>query len=276
MVCLDAKRGKIVWQQDLPRVAKVKRPRWGFASSALVMGDAVIYNAGEYGVAFHRSSGKVLWKSTGLGAYATAIPYPAGSVPKSGTNGGVILFSAQGAVAVQYRGSSAKVLWRLPLTNKYQVNAAVPIYVNDGLYLSTGYGVGGLFASLKGSKPQKQWQNKNLRIHFPAPMAKDGYIYGVDGQAGRGKLVCLDARTGQLKWKANDTRFGTFITVGDKIIYLNDTGELFVIAANPQRYEKLISWKTPLGRTCWTRPIYANGMLYCRNDKGKLIAIDLH
>jgi hypothetical protein len=33
--------------------------------------------------------------------------------------------------------------------------------------------------------------------------------------------------------------------------------------------------ETGLSQLCWTPPAIADGMVYCRNDKGKLVAVSV-
>jgi hypothetical protein len=51
--CLNADTGKVIWNKEFGR----KPPTWGFASSALIRGKAVIFNAGSSGMAYDKDSG---------------------------------------------------------------------------------------------------------------------------------------------------------------------------------------------------------------------------
>ena len=60
----------------------------------------------------------------------------------------------------------------------------------------------------------------------------------------------------------------------DRLIVLTGTGALMTAPATPKGFK-------PSGRTrvldkdCWTAPVLANGLLYCRNSKGHLVCLDL-
>ena len=43
--------------------------------------------------------------------------------------------------------------------------------------------------------------------------------------------------------------------------------------ATHEKYNELDRAEEVLSRICWTPPVLANGILYCRNDKGTLVAI---
>ncbi|MCX7827051.1 MAG: PQQ-like beta-propeller repeat protein, partial [Verrucomicrobiae bacterium] len=60
----------------------------------------------------------------------------------------------------------------------------------------------------------------------------------------------------------------------DKLIVLTETGELIICKAQPTRFESLARAKVLDGR-CWVVPVLANGRLYCRNNQGTLVCLDL-
>ena len=59
-----------------------------------------------------------------------------------------------------------------------------------------------------------------------------------------------------------------------KLIVLTAKGMLSTAPASPKGF-------SPTGHTqvleadCWTVPVLANGLLYCRNSKGDLVCLDL-
>jgi outer membrane protein assembly factor BamB len=60
-----------------------------------------------------------------------------------------------------------------------------------------------------------------------------------------------------------------------KLLILGDKGTLAVVEAKPDGYREL--WKEKvLDGTCWTMPTLCNGLVYCRNDKGRLLCLDLN
>jgi hypothetical protein len=57
-----------------------------------------------------------------------------------------------------------------------------------------------------------------------------------------------------------------------KLIIQSERGDLALAAASPDGYQELAK-RSILKGTCWTVPILANGLIYCRNDAGRLLAI---
>jgi hypothetical protein len=67
---------------------------------------------------------------------------------------------------------------------------------------------------------------------------------------------------------------GGLIAAVDKLIVLTERGQLSLLAATPARFTELASAKVMDG-VCWTHPVLANGLLYCRSHEGTLVCLDL-
>jgi outer membrane protein assembly factor BamB len=64
------------------------------------------------------------------------------------------------------------------------------------------------------------------------------------------------------------------IVADHKIVMLSDTGELVVGEASPASFAPMSRAKI-LGEWCWTAPTLANGRIYCRNNLGDLVCLDV-
>ena len=95
------------------------------------------------------------------------------------------------------------------------------------------------------------------------------YIYGFDG----GILKCVDARTGEVKWRARGFQRGSLIVADGHLIVLGEQGRLALVEADPSRYKEKGQVQILTGRS-WTSPALAMGKLYLRNQK-ELVCLDL-
>ena len=59
-----------------------------------------------------------------------------------------------------------------------------------------------------------------------------------------------------------------------KLIALSGDGELSIAPASPDGFKPTARAKV-LGPKCWTAPVLANGLVYCRNSRGEIAVIDL-
>jgi outer membrane protein assembly factor BamB len=257
--CLDALTGKIVWKKEFG----TKVPTWGFSSSALVHGKAVIFNTGSAGLAFDKDSGDSLWTSPDdTCGYATPVPFP-----HDGKTA-IALFAKDSVKAVTLE--DGKPLWSSPWQTEHDVNAADPVISGSQVFVTSGYGRGCSLIDFSGTETKKLWENKNMRSHMSGPVLIDGHLYGFDDM----RLVCLDWKTGEKKWEEKSPKKGALMAAGDKLIVLGETGRLAIAEATPKGYQEISAAKVLEGR-CWTMPILANGRIYSRNSEGHLVCLDV-
>jgi outer membrane protein assembly factor BamB len=270
LAALDAKTGKVKWKKDIAKETGAKIPEWGFAGSPLVHGDMLVVNVGEHGTAVEKKTGKVVW-TTGNGAagYATAVPF------KAAGKSGLAIFAGKELAAVDTL--TGKLLWRYPWKTSYDVNAADPIFHEDQVFLSSGYGTGGGLVDIKGSTPKEVWANQNMHNQFNSSVLIDGHLYGISGQGGKSAdagLVCVELATGKLKWKESSLMFGAMTATKDKLIAIGEKGELVIADVNPEKFVA-VSRAQVLGGRCWISPVLSNGRVYVRNAKGNMICVDV-
>jgi hypothetical protein len=77
----------------------------------------------------------------------------------------------------------------------------------------------------------------------------------------------VDASNGQTKWTQSGfgEQVSSTIAVGDKLAVVDDSGQLVILKANPNRYEELARMQV-CGKT-WDFPAFANGKLYVRDQR---------
>ena len=159
---------------------------------------------------------------------------------------------------------------------QYGVNAADPIPVGENVFISSGYGKGAaLFKPVSGGEPTVVWKSKVLRTQLNPGVLVGKYIYGVDGDTtDKASLKCIEAETGTEKWAVANFGSGGVIVADGKLIAINGTGELMVAPVSPEAFRPA-SRAQVLGGKTWTAPTLANGLVYCRNSRGDLVAVDL-
>jgi outer membrane protein assembly factor BamB len=261
--CLDAADGKVVWSKNLNRDLGMEITTWGFASSPLVEGKLVILNAGNGGIALDKQTGAVVWDSgKSAGGYATAVPlHPAPHMSMA-------VFSRQSLVGVKI--GDGQELWRYPWKTEYDVNAADPIVAGDRVFISSGYNRGATVIRVNGDKPEKVWENKNMRNHFNSCVLWQEHLYGVD----EGELRCLAFDTGEVKWKNPQFGKGSLMLADGKLVGLTEKGELIVAEATPAAFKPIARGQVLTGK-CWTTPVLSNGHIYCRNARGDVVCLDV-
>lgn len=266
LACLELATGNKVWSADI--LENNDNIQWGMSGSPLVFDQMVVVNPGKQKeqaadralLAFDRVTGKPIWNAGN---------HPAGySSPMLATLGGrrqILIFDGEGLAG--HDASTGQELWRHAWKTMQGINVAQPLVLSgDRVFISSGYGVGCVMLKVSESNGQWSaaplWQNKNLRCKFTSPVLRDSFIYGLD----EGILVCLDAQTGERRWRDGRFGHGQLLLQEDLLLVLSDTGEFALVEASPHAYRKLGSIRALTGKT-WNYLAIAHGRAFLRNDQ---------
>ena len=100
-----------------------------------------------------------------------------------------------------------------------------------------------------------------MKNQFNSTAHRDGFLYGLDD----GFLACVEAATGQRRWK--DGRFGSgqSLLVDNLVLLQSEPGPIVLARARPDAYEELARLPALSGKT-WTHPTLAGRLLLVRNN----------
>ena len=106
------------------------------------------------------------------------------------------------------------------------------------------------------------WRYEGIERSLSTVAVHDGLVYVPDLS---GKLHCLDADTGEVRW-VYETKGETWgsVLVADGRLYLGNKRQFFVLAEGPE--PRLLS-KIRLGAPVYSTPIAANGTLYVSDGR---------
>ena len=154
------------------------------------------------------------------------------------------------------------------------ISVAQPLLLgNDRVFMSAGYGHGAAVFEVTRNdnrwSTRAVWQNTRMKNKFTSSVLYRGYIYGLDEAI----LACLDAATGELKWKGGRYGYGQILLAGDHLIVLAEDGDLALVRATPERYDELARSSAISGKT-WNYPVIVNGRLLVRNLR-EMAAFDI-
>jgi outer membrane protein assembly factor BamB len=158
------------------------------------------------------------------------------------------------------------MLWQFPWTIQMNNrNIAQPIILSTNRFLlSGGYGTGGVAVEItpteKGFLAREVWRNKNLKNKFTSSVFRQGHVYGLDEDI----LTCIDAETGERKWKEGRYDYGQVLLASGQLIVLCGNGDLAVVQATPEKHEELTRFPAIAGKT-WNHPALGGGFLLVRN-----------
>ena len=264
---LNEQTGKLEWKTKVVD-EDYAFPEWGIVSSPFIWKDSVILNLGgkEGAVrAYSISSGKLVWKSDFSGESV----YISSSV-LSLLGEDHLLAAVEGKIA-GLDPNTGKTRWERPwkiFLNNVQIAQPIALSPNSFLF-AAGYGKGAeCFSINRGANPDTYsigsiWKSKNLKAKFSNPVLKDGYLYGLSENL----LVCLEAETGELKWRGEKYGYGRILASTDKLFILGNTGILSVVEANPEQFTEVFSEQLLSDVRCWNGPALAGGYLVAMNGQ---------
>jgi outer membrane protein assembly factor BamB len=264
--CLDAVSGRPIWSRELTADTGAKLPDWGFAGSPLVVDDlVVVYAGGPDGkgvVAYDAASGEPRWFApTGRVSYSS---------PHLATIDGVrqvLILTDAGATSLA--PASGAVLWEYAWPLEGMARIVQPLLTDDGrVMIGTGFGKG--VRSIRVSREDGSWTvnegwvSRNLKPYFNDMVAHRGHLYGFDGNI----LACIDARTGERRWKKGRYGNGQVLLIVDQdlLLVLSETGDIVLVAADPEEFREVARAPAIEGKT-WNHPVIVDDRLYVRNGE---------
>jgi len=271
LYCFDAASGKINWNRQLVKETEARVPSWGFSGAPTVFKNLLLLNVGDAGMAVDKETGKQIWKSgDGDAGYNTPLPVTRGDKTE--------IWFANGEAYLSVGPETGKEIWRMKWLTEYGVNASDPLAYADKVFISTGYGKGAaLFKPPITSDGQSEviWKNRILRTQLNGAVLIDKHLYGVDGDTTeKAQLKCVEIETGKQVWAQPDFGTGGIIVADGKIIALAASGELMIAPVSTEGFKPTARAQI-LGGKSWTAPVLANGLVYCRNSRGDIVAVDL-
>ena len=261
--CYDAETGKVLWEKNILSDNGAVNIMWGMANSPLVVDDKVIVTPGGRGrsvVAYNKGTGERIW-----GALDDQAAYTSPMVATIAGQRQLLVVTAKRVVGMTLEDGT--LLWEYPWTTMYEINSAQPIVTDaNHVFISAGYGHGS--ALLEVSKigheftARAVWENKNLKNRFNSSVLHQGFIYGFD----EGIFACIDARTGERKWKGGRYGYGQVLLAGDHMIVLAEDGDLVLLKASPDAHQEVARFSAIEGKT-WNHPAMAGNVLLVRNAR---------
>ena len=281
--CLS-QAGKLQWSVNLKEKYDGQGTGFGCACSPTVVGERFLVPVGGRGaslVALDCSDGSVVWTAgSDPASYTPALP-----IMRAGRRQ-VIGYLQNSLVAHDF--DSGKLLWRIEFSDGYDEHAAWPIYQEPYLWISGPFQTGSQLLELPeqpGESYRQVWQSRIMSNDVASSVLVDGCIYGFDlrdiqtklHRPSKGSFRCIELLSGEERWSNGDPKqrrdpqdeslvgHASVIAADGKLIMFNDTGDLVLALATPERYEQLARSAVLSGEICWTAPALHRGCVFLRN-----------
>jgi outer membrane protein assembly factor BamB len=261
LVCLNGETGEEVWRKDFVAELGTPLPKFGFASSPLVVGDSVYVQAGAGVIKLDKLTGNVLWRSLEDGGGMNGSAF---SSPTVAQLHGIdqLLVQARTKLA-GIKMDSGEILWSLEIPAFRGMNILTPTVVGNTVFTSS-YGGRSMLLRLEqqgaGFTAEQAWNNK-LQGYMSSPVVIAGHIYvHLKNQ----RFACVELATGDVKWTSKPFgKYWSMVAAGDRILALDERGELLLIRATPEQFD-LVDRRQVSSDSTWAHLAVAGRQLFVR------------
>ena len=270
LVCADSKNGKQKWSSHLVKDLGGKVPGWGYTESVLVdEGRVVCTPGGAQGAlaALDAKTGKVLWRSK---EFTDGAQYSSPILIEQGGERQYVQLVMKNLVGINAK--TGKLSWKSEWPGRVAV-IPTPIYSDNHVFISSGYGVGCKLVRLGANEPKDVYENKVMKNHHGGVIKLGNHLYGYSDGPG---WICQDFKSGEMVWNEKKALGKGAIAYADNRFYClgEGDGRVILIEASPKGWkahgEFTITPQTkqrnPKGKV-WTHPVISNGKLYLRDQE---------
>lgn len=264
LVCLDIENGHQRWRVDFPQKLSTPVPSFGFVSSPLIVGDDLYVQAGGAFVKLNKKSGEVLWRTLEDGggmdsAFSSPVMSTLHSVPQ------LVVQTRQKLAGVS--PATGEVLWSQIVPSFRGMNILTPSVFDGGVFTSS-YQNKSFFYRIdrNGSdfNVSEAWTCAS-QGYMSSPVIIGHYAYL---HLANKRVCCIDLKTGKETWRSESFgEYWSMVANGDRILALDQRGDLFLMAADPKQF-RILDRKEVATAESWAHLALSGDMLFVRDLDG--------
>jgi len=266
LVSLDVNTGEENWRRDIAKTFDAALPGFGTVCSPLLDGDDIYLQAAASVVKISTRDGSIIWRSQpeSGGLFGSGVGASAFSSPVLATIAGMR------QLVVQSRKSlfgldleTGQKLWSIDVKAYRGMNILTPTVIGDTVFTST-YGGGTYLYDVKQSGESftvtERWSTKK-QGYMSSPVVVDGNVYlHLRNQ----RFTCIDPATGETSWTSRPFgKYWSIVANGDRLLALDQRGELHLIHASPDDYHEL-SRRTVSESETWAHLAVSDNQVFVR------------
>ncbi len=275
LACVNAINGELIWQVPAMDKFEGNYGRWGIAESLLILDDKVFFTTGGEKttmVALDKLTGETIWMSESLhdkNSYASPILIQ--------DEDKKLIVNVTENYVIGVNPDDGEIFWQFSFGSfaggrgRANINCNSPVYADGELFITGGYDHRNVKLSLSKNwkKVYFEWSDDVLDVHHGGTVKLGDYVYGTNWENnGMGRWVCLDWKTGEIKYETEWFNKGSIISA-EGLLYCYDEkfGNIGIAKATPEKFDIISSFKIPLGSKgpYWTHPVIKDGVLYVRH-----------
>tara|TARA_R110002096_G_scaffold83431_5_gene193448 strand:- start:3105 stop:4358 length:1254 start_codon:yes stop_codon:yes gene_type:complete len=270
LVKFDTETGKELWRIDFTEREGTEVPSFGHVCSPLYDNGDLYAQAGLAVAKLNAETGETIWRSMvdERAMFGSAFSSPV-----------IATLAGKRQLVVQARLSLAGLdletgeeLWNTPVKAFRGMNILTPTIIGENQIFTASYGGGAfLFDIIQNNdgkfSVEQKWNNEKAEGYMGSPVVIGDHLYlhGRDK-----KLHCLELATGNATW-STDEEFGEYwsmIFQGNRILALDQTGELILFDASPDSFQLLDRRKISPDDPTWAHLGLDGDRLLIRSLKG--------
>lgn len=236
LVCLDAQTGKERWRADLAERYGTALPAFGFVSSPLVVGDDLYVQAGGGFLKLDKRTGETRWRSLEDGGGMMGGAFSSPIMTKLAGRSQLVVQTRTTLAGVN--PSDGGVLWSQVVPSFRGMNILTPTVAGDRIFTSS-YRNNSFLYEIKpasdGLTVDTVWTSKP-KAYMCSPVVVDGHAYFLLQNR---RFACVDLKSGDETWRSDESlgEYCSLVANDRMILALSDRGELFLLKANPEKFE---------------------------------------
>jgi outer membrane protein assembly factor BamB len=208
---------------------------------------------------YAKQDGNVLWRSVD-----TWVGYASPVVATFGGERQVIIGGRPDVLGLRLEDGAVRWNAPWPIIN-HELPIAQPVLIGTNRVLfSAAYLTGATLFEVNRTgdtfAAREVWKSRRLKTKFAGAILWQGFLYGLDEDI----LTCIDAETGEQKWKDGRYGYGQLVLASGHLIVLCGNGDLALVKPTPERWVELSRFPAIHGKT-WNYPAIAGGRLLVRN-----------
>lgn len=239
LVCLNATDGAEIWRVDFVEKYGSPLPAFGFASSPLIFGKHVFVQAGGGVVKLDKLTGEIKWRNATDGGGMSGSAFSSPVVATLHDREQLVVQTRKKLMGLDLK--SGEELWSIDVPAFRGMNIVTPTIVDDSVFTSS-YGGGSFLFALERNRSRlsvsKRWRNK-VQGYMSSPVVIGDFVYlHLRNQ----RFACIDLKTGKERWITKPFgKYWSIVVQDDRILALDERGDLLLIHANPEKFELLDS-----------------------------------
>ena len=268
----NADSGELLWRRDYGSRFGKGHPNWGASTSPLIDGDRVVVHFGtdDQGalIALDAGTGEEVWSHGNEGAsYASPILAEIQGISQ------IVELNMKGLVGLDSKSGQRLWEYSYPQVGSNQ-NMVTPAF-SRGLVL-----LGGENRGILGLEPRlddgawtvnERWHQRKVALNMSSAVVNGDLLYGFS-HYDKGRIFCLEIQSGEVLWEG-PARTGDnvmFLAIPGHVVALLDDGELQIIAASGERFNKVASYRVAESPT-WAPPVLLESKILVKDDQSLIL-----